>query len=131
VADLTAEPEVRFVGVSLDCADPAELAEFYLGLLGGRLLWSRPTSVGVQTPGVLLIPQRVADYQPPAWPGSSVVHLDFTAGTELDEPERRAVALGARAADHQPDSRWRVLLDPAGHPFCLTTMAPEAESRAG
>jgi hypothetical protein len=23
-----------------------------------------------------------------------------------------------------PD-RWRVLIDPAGHPFCLTTLIPE------
>jgi len=122
---VTAEPEVHVVGVSLDCADPAELAEFYLGLLGGRLLWSRPTSVGVQTPGLLLIPQRVADYRPPSWPGSSVVHLDLTAGTELEAAERRAVTLGARAVDPQPDPRWRVLLDPAGHPFCITTVTPE------
>ena len=27
--------DVRFVGVSLDCADPAELAEFYLQMLVG------------------------------------------------------------------------------------------------
>ena len=121
----------EFVGVSLDCADPSELAAFYLGLLGGRLLWSRSTSVGVQTPGLLLIPQQVADYQPPSWPGSSVVHLDFTAGAQLDEAERRAIALGARAVDPQPDSRWHVLLDPAGHPFCITTVTPEPESPTG
>jgi hypothetical protein len=37
--------DMRFVRVSLDCADPAELARFYLQLLGGRLLWSaRPAS---------------------------------------------------------------------------------------
>ena len=119
---------VRVVGVSLDGADPAELAEYYLGQLGGRLLGSRPGSVGVQTPG-LLIPQWVADYRPPSWPGSSVVHLDVTAGAELDGPGpgQRAVALGARVVDPQPDPRWRVLLDPAGHPFCITTMAPATE----
>ena len=131
MADVTADTQVRFVGVSLDCADPAELAEFYLGLLGGRLLWSRSTSVGVQTPGLLLIPQRVADYQPPSWPGSSVVHLDLTAGAELDGAERRAVALGARVVDSQPDPRWRVLMDPAGHPFCITTLVPAPEPPAG
>lgn len=119
------------MGVSLDCADPSELAEFYLGLLGGRLLWSRFTSVGVQTPGLLLIAQRVAPYRPPSWPGSSVVHLDLTAGTEPDGSERLAVALGAQVVDSQPDPRWRVLLDPAGHPFCLTTVVPEPESPAG
>ena len=122
--------DVRFVGVSLDCADPAELAEFYLQLLGGRLLWSRPTSVGVQVPGLLLIPQRVENYRPPEWPDASIVHLDLTAGEDLDEPVERAVALGARPADSQPDPRWKVLLDPAGHPFCITTSVPPAESLA-
>lgn len=123
----SADPgDVRFVGVSLDCADPAELAEFYLRLLGGRLLWSRPTSVGVQIPGLLLVPQRVENYRPPQWPGASIVHLDLTAGDDLDEPVKRAVALGARLADPQPDSRWRVLLDPAGHPFCITTVTPSS-----
>jgi len=119
--------DVRLVGVSLDCGDPAQLAEFYLQLLGGRLVWSRPTSVGVQVPGLLLIPQRVDNYRPPLWPGASIVHLDLTAGDQLDEPVERALDLGATLADPQPDSRWRVLLDPAGHPFCITTVAPPPE----
>jgi hypothetical protein len=122
--------DVRVVGVSLDCADPDELADFSLRLLGGRVLWRREHSVGVQVPGVLLIPQRVAGYRPPAWPGASVVHLDLTAGDALDEPVTRAVDLGARLADPQPDPRWRVLLDPAGHPFCVTTPAPSPEPLA-
>ena len=78
-------------------------------------------------PGVLLVPQRVVDYRPPVWPGASVVHLDLTAGEHLDEPEQRAIALGARAVDPQLDPRWRVLLDPAGHPFCITTLTPPPE----
>src|SRR5215211_7568653 len=81
-------------------------------------------SVGVQVPGLLLIPQRVENYRPPEWPGASIVHLDLTAGEHLDEPVKRAVALGARPADPQPDARWKVLLDPAGHPFCITTLVP-------
>ena len=127
VAGPGAASDVRFVGVSLDCADPAELAEFYLQLLGGRLLWSRPNSAAVQVPGVLLVPQRVADYRPPVWPGASIVHLDLTAGEQLEEPAGRALALGARAVDPQSVPRWRVLLDPAGHPFCITTLAPPPE----
>ena len=32
-----------------------------------------------------------------------------------------SLKLGATRPDHQPGGdRWRVLLDPAGHPFCLT-----------
>lgn len=30
-----------------------------------------------------------------------------------------AVALGATVAEHQPQDNVRVLIDPAGHPFCL------------
>jgi catechol 2,3-dioxygenase-like lactoylglutathione lyase family enzyme len=119
--------DVRFVGVSLDCADPDELADFYVRLLGGRILWRHEDSVGVRVPGVLLVPQRVEGYRPPVWPGASVVHLDLTAGDALDEPAERAVALGARLADPQPDTRWRVLLDPAGHPFCITPFTPPPE----
>jgi catechol 2,3-dioxygenase-like lactoylglutathione lyase family enzyme len=121
---------LRFVGVSLDCGDPAELAAFYVQLLGGHVLWSHPTSVGVQVPGLLLVPQRVDDYRRPQWPGASIVHLDLTAGDRLDQPVQRAVALGARLADSQPDPRWTVLLDPAGHPFCITTVGPPPESGA-
>ena len=31
----------------------------------------------------------------------------------------RARELGASLPDDQPGERWRVLLDPVGHPFCL------------
>jgi hypothetical protein len=116
---------LRFVGVSLDCADPDALAEFYLHLLGGEIAWRTEHSAGVRVPGVLLVAQRVDDYRPPAWPGASIVHLDLTAGDQLDEPEARALHLGATLASFQPDDRWRVLLDPAGHPFCITTLTPK------
>jgi Glyoxalase-like domain len=47
------------------------------------------------------------------------MHLDLAVG-ELDAAEAVAVRLGARRADEQPQpGRWRVLLDPAGHPSCL------------
>src|ERR1700733_7870190 len=114
----------RFAGVSLDCADPQVLADFYLTLLGGGVLWRSAGSVGVRVPGVVLAMQRVAGYRRPAWPGSSVVHLDLTAGEDVDRAAARAVEAGAVQAEEQPDARWRVLLDPAGHPFCITSMTP-------
>jgi Glyoxalase-like domain len=132
-------PMLRFAGVSLDCADPAVLADFYLALLGGETLWQSAGSVGIRVPGVVLAMQRVEEYRRPAWPGSSVVHLDLTAGGDAGGTAARAVsaravsarAVSARAvsagavlADYQPDPRWRVLLDPAGHPFCITTITP-------
>jgi hypothetical protein len=124
------EPPLRMVAVSLDCADPAGLARFYQALLGGEILWSAPGSSGIRVPGGgVLVPQRVEGYQPPQWPGSPLVHLDLTGRTGLDEAGldgavAAAVAVGAKEAAFQPDPRFRVLLDPAGHPFCITTVVP-------
>lgn len=117
-------PVLRVAGVSLDCADPAVLAGFYLALLGGETLWHSAGSVGIRVPGAVLAMQRVEEYRPPAWPGASVVHLDLAAGGDAGGAAARAVKAGAVLADYQPDPRWRVLLDPAGHPFCITTMTP-------
>lgn len=52
----------------------------------------------------------------------SLVRLDLTAD-DIDSAAERAVALGA-TLPNQPDPRWRVLLDSAGHPFCLTPLTP-------
>ena len=116
----------RLVGISLDCPDPQRLADFYRALLGGRQLWARESSVGIEVPGAVLVAQRVDGHVPPAWPGTSIVHLDLTAD-DLGAAAERAVALGATVPE-QRDPRWRVLLDPAGHPFCLTPFAPDSAS---
>jgi hypothetical protein len=42
----------------------------------------------------------------------------------LDLAEECALGLGATRPE-QPDPRWKVLLDPAGHPFCLTPFTPD------
>ena len=117
-------PSLRVVAVSLDCADHNELAEFYARLLDGTLLWSHEKAAAVEAGGVVLVMQRTEDYRPPIWPGSSIVHLDLHGDAQTGELEQRAVALGAQLARMQPDSRWRVLLDPAGHPFCITPFTP-------
>ena len=116
----------RLVAISLDCPDPQRLADFYLGLLGGRRLWAKDSSVGVEVPGAVLVAQRIEGYRPPEWPGTSIVHLDLSAD-DLDAAAERAVALGATLPE-QRDTRWRGLLDPAGHPFCLTSFTPDSVS---
>lgn len=118
------EPVARLVAISLDCADPQRLADFYRALLGGRQLWAKESSVGVEVPGAVLVSQQVAVYAPPVWPGTSIVHLDLSA-KDLGAAAERALALGA-TLPVQRDPRWRVLLDPAGHPFCLTPFTPDA-----
>jgi hypothetical protein len=122
---VTAFRPARLVGISLDCADPQRLADFYLALLGGRPLWAKESSAAIEVPGAVLVAQRVDDYVPPSWPGTAIVHLDLTAD-DLVATAEQAVALGATLPE-QPDPRWRVLLDPAGHPFCLTPFTPHPE----
>ncbi len=126
----TAGPIARVAAVSLDCADPDVLARFYLDLLGGRMLWRSDGSAGISVPGLVLVLQRVMGYQPPAWPGSSLVHLDLAPETDLDHAVAGAARAGGVVPGFQPDPRWRVLLDPAGHPFCLTTVTPGPEPSA-
>jgi hypothetical protein len=111
--------------VTLDCAEPAPLAEFWAAMLGGEVAHSSDNFVGVETPSGLWIgAYRVDDYVPPRWPAgdpsSKQFHLDVTV-EDLDAGERGAMELGATKADEQPQpDRWRVLFDPAGHPFCVT-----------
>lgn len=117
----------KLYGITLDCPDPAVLAEFYKELAGLKVAYSSDAYVGLAGDGGPAIGfQRVEDFQPPQWPSQSVpqqIHLDFAAGDDLDAAEAEAVALGATRAAEQPDpERWRVMLDPAGHPFCLAKM---------
>lgn len=118
----------RLGGVSLDTADPVRLAEFYRGLLGLEVLLQGDDVVALWGAGVLLTIQRVEHHVPPDWPTGTVpkqLHLDL-AVDDLDAAEAVALALGATLGSPQPDpDEWRVLIDPAGHSFCLTTQIPE------
>jgi Glyoxalase-like domain len=114
--------------VTLDCDDPTQLGEFWAAMLGGKLAYTSDEFVGVELPdGLWIGAYRVPDHTPPEWPegeGVKQFHLDL-AVADLDEAERAAIELGATKAGHQssPD-QWRVLIDPAGHPFCVTNQAP-------
>lgn len=120
-------PVGRLGATSIDCPDPAVLADFYGALLGMRRLVETPDGgvIAITDDSATLALMRVADYVPPTWPEPGQLqqmHLDVSV-TDLDAAVRGAVALGAREASHQQDpQRWRVLFDPAGHPFCLTTV---------
>jgi catechol 2,3-dioxygenase-like lactoylglutathione lyase family enzyme len=121
-----AEPPVGRLGAtSIDCPNPAELADFYARLLGMRRIVETPDgSVVAITDGAHVLAMMRADsYAAPAWPDAGQqMHLDVSV-TDLDAAVTRAERLGARQAGHQPQpALWRVMLDPVGHPFCLTTV---------
>lgn len=114
----------RFALVALDCPDPWILAEFYRAVTGGEIKQETATAEWVRLEtglGADIGFQLDPNHQPPSWPDGpgQQAHLDFDV-TDLDEAERAVLELGAVKAATQPDpDAWRVLLDPAGHPFCL------------
>jgi hypothetical protein len=119
----------KLYGITLDCADPVELGEFYSQLAGMEVAFSSEKYVGLTGPnGTAMSFQRVENFRAPQWPDQSVpqqLHLDFIV-EDLDESEAEAIKLGATCPAEQPDAaRWRVLLDPAGHPFCLAKMSAQ------
>lgn len=118
----------RLGAVSLDAADPGPLARFYQDLLGLEVYFDSPDFVALSGASVLLTIQRVEDLRSADWPTGPVpkqMHLELSVD-DLDVAERAAIALGAIKADVQPaPRRWRVLIDPAGHPFCLSNVIPE------
>ncbi len=118
----------RLGSIALDCAQPAALGAFWAELLGGEIAFTSDAFVAVKTDRVWLAATRVDGYEAPSWPGGATpkqIHLDL-AVDDLDAAEAEALRLGAmRAVDQPAPERWRVLLDPAGHPFCLSTQIPD------
>ena len=115
-------PVARIVAINLECPDPAELAGFWAALLDGQIAIETPDFCAVKTELLYLGAVRVHDYRPPTWPSaerSQQMHLDLSVD-DLDNAEAQAVRLGAVREPEQPaPESFRVLRDPAGHPFCL------------
>ena len=117
----------RFSLVALDCPDPWALARFYQGILGGGI--TQDTEDGdwfqLHLDGVDIAFQLDPDHAPPQWPDQpQQAHIDIDV-TDLDAAETEVLAIGAVKTEVQPrPDRWRVFLDPAGHPFCLVEVLP-------
>jgi catechol 2,3-dioxygenase-like lactoylglutathione lyase family enzyme len=126
---MTTPAVARLASVSLDCTDPVVLAAFYSALLGMPQVFAAEDGhfIAISDGAMYVTFVRTGDHVPPTWPAAGQLqqmHLDL-AVSELDAAVAVAVGLGARVADHQPNpDSWRVLLDPAGHPFCVTTLIP-------
>ena len=114
---------LRLGAISFDCADPRPLTTFWADLLGGEVVRLDDEIGIVRLEHVLLTAMRVDHHVPTTWPESTVPkqgHVDLEVD-DLDEAERRAVGLGAVRAERQPDpGSHLVMIDPAGHPFCLS-----------
>ena len=113
--------------MTLDAPDGAELARFYARLLDWRFFPSEDGRGGAVAPsedaGYNLGFQTEPHYVRPVWPAEPgrpqmSMHLEIEVD-DLDEAVAHAVAVGAEVAAFQPQRTVRVMLDPAGHPFCL------------
>ena len=118
-------PTMTLTATVLDCPDPRALARFYQQLLGWSLDTDDPEWATLRpdggTPGLSF--QRDPGHVPPSWPAGPgeqrmQLHLDI-AVEDLAAAVASAVAAGAVEAAFQPQDHVRVMVDPAGHPFCL------------
>lgn len=112
-------------GTAIEAPDPGALATFYSELLDWPIGHQEPGTAILAAPegSIFIVFQETPDYKAPVWPPAEgaqrpMMHFDFQVG-DLDTAVSEAVALGATLAQHQPRENVRVLLDPAGHPFCL------------
>jgi len=116
----------HYWGVVIEAGDARALADFYVRLLGWRVDKDEDgTFVTIAPPSgvAYLAVQRSPEYIPPVWPPvdgrqQMMMHLDIEVA-DLSAAVAGATEMGATLADFQPQDDVRVMLDPAGHPFCL------------
>ena len=113
-------------GVHLDAPDAPALAHFYARLLGWQVFDQSEEGAAVapsEDAGYNLGFQTEKHYARPVWPTvegqpQMSMHLDIEVD-DLDDAVAFAIDAGAELASFQPQETVRVMLDPAGHPFCL------------
>jgi catechol 2,3-dioxygenase-like lactoylglutathione lyase family enzyme len=136
-------PVMEVAAITVGAPNPRELAAFYARLLGWRVTAEDPPKPGAPPedgwaqlqpppnspspctgqPGPTLNFEYERHYDPPVWPSEAgqqqtMEHLDI-AVRDLDGAVAWAIESGAVLAEYQPQDDVRVMLDPAGHPFCL------------
>ena len=114
---------ITFDAVTIDCADPGALAEFWGKVLGTEIDWvagEGPHYIDLKAiPGGPRIRfQRV----PEPKPTKNRLHIDLLTG-DLDAAAARVEALGGRktGAFAEYGFEWIVLADPEGNEFCIAT----------
>jgi predicted enzyme related to lactoylglutathione lyase len=116
--------KAKLLAVTLDCAEPKKLAEFYHEITGWEIQYAEDeyAAVGNETTSIYF--GRIPDRKPVTWPSpDKQFHLDFRV-PDVEKAAEEYVALGATKPEFQPGItedgvRWIVLQDPAGHLFCV------------
>lgn len=129
---------IKMYSFTIDCTEPYELAKFYASLLKWEAAQFDEVYACVYPPGTnqgtypCILFQKNPAYKPPVWPEKpeaqqQMAHIDF-AVNDMEKAVQYAIKCGAKMADDQFSDHWRVMFDPAGHPFCLCNMKNLIES---
>jgi catechol 2,3-dioxygenase-like lactoylglutathione lyase family enzyme len=125
------DPSVRWNAVCVDCTPESfeQTVGFYGAFLGLEVVDKEDRWAALRDPAgrMGINVQADDDYAPPTWPAAPpkqamMMHFEIQVD-DVPAAVERAIILGATEAGWQPPDRdqslLRVMLDPAGHPFCL------------
>ena len=118
--------KTQWFGVVLDAPDARELAHFYARLLDWQIFNEADDWVDLapsKDAGYNMAFATEEKYVRPVWPTEDgaqqmQIHLDIGVD-DVEHAVAFALGVGAELAEYQPQEDVRVMLDPAGHPFCL------------
>jgi catechol 2,3-dioxygenase-like lactoylglutathione lyase family enzyme len=115
----------KLVAVTIDCAEPKKLAEFYAQVTGFNVDYAEDEYAGIGDGTTTIFFQRVPERKPPSWPGpDKMFHLDFRVD-DLAQAVEDYLALGAGKPDFQPGGdNWVTLADPEGNLFDVLPPRP-------
>lgn len=130
--------KIKLYSFTVDCREPHELAKFYAALLNWEAMPLGDDFACIYAPGTnqgaypCVLFQRNPEFIPPVWPDEpdaqqTMAHMDF-AVNDLEKSVQHSIHCGATLAAQQFSEDWKVMFDPAGHPFCLCDMKPMIES---
>ena len=127
---MAALPSITWTTLTVDCSDAEALGAFYSQVLG----WDITTRDGsgwlqLRNPqgGIRLNIQAEDAYEAPVWPDQAgrqakMMHFEILVD-DLGAAVQLVLDSGGDEALMQPPdrdpTRLRIMLDPAGHPFCL------------
>jgi len=117
---------MKLGAIVIDSNISNQLADFYKNLLKWEKIVYDADWIIVQSKngeGTPLVFQHNDNYQRPEWPEQEfkqqqMLHLDFYVDN-VEASVSHALSCGAIKSEKQFSKDWQVLLDPAGHPFCI------------
>jgi len=106
--------------LTVDCADPRRVAEFWCGVLGYEITNEDEESVEIRDPAGTGLPLEFW-VVPEGKTVKNRLHLDLSPPSTMREEVERVSALGATTFRFvkEDGSFWTVMLDPEGNEFCV------------